>query len=155
MKVFDMPPSMDPKIVKCVELIFKGDGSNLATTRALEKMRLPNDPSARRNVMKHVQKSRKKRPSEESAQEDAAERAVKAAQEASKAAAAALVHANAAQHAVKNLTTTLRDFGWRRTRKHTHDMLAVEQQKDEELKVASKDVCFTRQALKGGKGVEV
>ena len=134
MKVFNMPPSMDPKVAKCVQLILKGDGSHLATTRAVEKMGLPNDPSAGRNVMKHVQKSRKKRPSEESAQEDAAERAVKAAQEASKAAAAALVHATAAQHAVKNLTTTLRDFGWRRIRKHTHDMLAVEQQKDEELK---------------------
>ena len=64
-KVFDMPPSMDPKVAKCVELILKGDGSRLAATQTLKKMGLPNEQNTRRNMMRNVQKSRKKKPSEE------------------------------------------------------------------------------------------
>ena len=56
-----MPPSTDPRVLECVELVLAGDGTPEALSQALEDAGLKCTESARRNIRKHVSKRREEK----------------------------------------------------------------------------------------------
>ena len=155
-----MPPSTDPRVLECVELVLAGDGTPEALSQALEDAGLKCTESARRNIRKHVSKRREEKLAAEAAKvakllpaeaaaKAAAQLADLAAQSAAQAAAAAAKEAKKA----KAKTPVAEVVGGRRSRKMANNVRVAAQEKEEKCKAAFKEACLTYEAQKGQPGV--
>ena len=158
-----MPPSTDPRVLECVELVLAGDGTPEALSQALEDAGLKCTESARRNIRKHVSKRREEELAAEAAKvakllpaEAAAKAAAAAAQLADLAAQSAAQAAAAAAKEAKKAkakTPVAEVVGGRRSRKMANNVRVAAQEKEEKCKAAFKEACLTYDAQKGQPGV--
>ena len=157
LRVGDMPPSIDPKVKACVELVLSGSSLDNAIISA----GLDNSESCRRKIRRHVQNRQVQMLKEavnhavppsltpEESAKVAAEAANEMARVARVAAAKATASAMAAQRAAtKKVKPSVSDVGGRRTRNQVHNSAIFEQTKAEARKEALKE------RTKGGKGVK-
>ena len=158
-----MPPSTDPRVLECVELVLAGDGTPEALSQALDDAGLKCTESARRNIRKHVSKRREEELAAEAAKvakllpaEAAAKAAAAAAQLADLAAQSAAQAAAAAAKEAKKAkakTPVAEVVGGRRSRKMANNVRVAAQEKEEKCKAAFKEACLTYEAQKGQPGV--
>ena len=137
-----MPPTIDPKVAKCVKWVLRGMDMNTAILRA----GLQDTKFQRRNINKHVQKQRGHTQAGGQA-EAAAAAALSSAQDAAEAAVAAAAKAtSAAQSAVAIVKSTKAEVGGKRTRSQANEVAKLEKKRREKFTMAYKEATAERPA---------